>query len=154
MFKRTALLVLAVTLGCTSAMAQQKSFLGSWKLDLAKSKFNPGPAPKSNTVTWERWQGGFKAIIDNTDARGKGTHHVITFKLDGKAHRVPGPAQPTTVTFKRMDHAFENVRRVNGKITFATRRVVSRDGKTLTVTQTGTNAQGQTVNNRLVLTRQ
>jgi hypothetical protein len=154
MFKRTALLVFLFALGCTAAMAQPNSFLGTWKCDIAKSTWIPGPPPRSNSVTWEVWKGGYRAIIDNVDAQGKATHHVITFKIDGIPHPVPHAGQPTTVTFSRMDHAFENVRRVNGKVTFATRRVVSRDGKTMIVRQTGTNTRGQTVNTRFVLIRQ
>ncbi|HVB33245.1 MAG TPA: hypothetical protein VNJ52_02545 [Patescibacteria group bacterium] len=154
MYKRTAMLVLVFALGCTAAMAQRDAFLGTWKMDPAQSTYNPGPPPKSQTVTWERWQGGYKAIVDTITAQGKSTHFEVTFKLDGKPHPMPRAGRNTTVTFKRMDHSFENVTRVNGKMTFASRRVVSRDGKTFTLTQTGTNAQGQTVNNRIVYTRQ
>lgn len=155
MFKRAALLVLVCALGCTAAMAQRDAFLGTWKMNPAKSKYDPGPPPKSQTVTWERLPGGrFKAIVDTITAQGKSTHFEVTFKLDGKPQPRPHAKQPTTVTFSRMDHSFENVTRVNGKVTFASRRVVSRDGKTFTLTQTGTNSHGQTVHNRIVYTRQ
>ena len=129
--------------------------LGTWKNDVAKSKYSPGPPPKSQTAKYEVWQDGFKLTIDAVDAKGQTTRSEVIFKYDGKEYPVPGAAQPTTITFKRIDdHTTEQVDRVNGKVTVTRRRTISRDGKTATMTMTGTSAQGQTVNTTIISTKQ
>lgn len=129
--------------------------LGTWKLDVAKSKYSPGLPPKSQTAKYEVWQDGFKRTIDTVNAEGQTTHTEVVFKYDGKEYPVLGAAEPTTITWKRIDdHTAEQVERVNGKVTVTRRRVISRDGRTATITTTGANAQGQTVNTTIIQTKQ
>ena len=134
----------------------QSSGTGTWKANVAKSKYSPGAPPKSQTAKYEPWESGFKRTIDTVDAQGQTTHTEVIFKYDGKDYPVVGAAQPqTTVAFKRIDNrTTENVQKINGKVTVTTRRAISGDGKTATVTQTGKNAQGQTVKNTIVQDRQ
>jgi hypothetical protein len=155
MFKRTGVLVFVVLLlACTVALGQHDAFLGTWKLDLAKSKFNSGPPPKSTTVKFEAWQDGYKVTFDTITAQGQTTHREAIFRFDGKEHPVPGAAHPTTLEYRRINsRAIEVLMRVDGKVTVRTGNVVSPDGKTRTVTETRINAQGQTSSNRVVFTR-
>src|SRR5438093_1459466 len=75
-----------------------------------------------------------------------------TAKFDGKDYPVKGAAAPnTTRAFKRIDdHIMEFTTKVDGKPTTSTRVVISQDGRTHTLTTTGKNARGQTVNSVVV----
>ena len=99
--------------------------------------------------------GGLLATTDFVNAQGQQNHNEIPEKFDGKDHPVQGTAQPQTRSFKWIDdNTMEWVTKTNGKQTTTTRATLSRDGKTQTVTTTGTNAQGQKVNNVTVFEKQ
>src|SRR5580658_533315 len=55
------------------AFAQTDPFLGTWQLNLAKSKYSPGPPPKSSTVTVQAVGQNHKLTAVTTDAEGKQT---------------------------------------------------------------------------------
>src|SRR5437868_1444573 len=79
MRKSTIVVVTLALFGTGVAVIGQSSDLignnlGTWKLNLAKSTYSPGPPPKSNNVKWERWEDGFKITTDGIDAQGKATH--------------------------------------------------------------------------------
>ena len=136
-------------------VAQTSPLAGTWKLNVTKSKFSPGPGPKSQTLKWERVQGGFRFTTDATSADNTVTHTVTMLKDDGSDAPVQGAASPTTRHLKRIDdRTYEDGDKVNGKPTVSRRLGVAQDGRTLTVTVTGTNAQGQPVNNVTVYDRQ
>jgi hypothetical protein len=155
-----ALFVACVALYAVSSWAQTKPadpWVGTWKTDLAKSKFSPGPAPTvAGTVTIERSGTSMKTTIDGADPQGKPTHTETVWTFDGKDNPVKGAMAPnTTAAYKRVDdHTFEVTTKVDGKPTVTTRVVVSADGKTLTATQTGKTAQGEAVNNVIVASKQ
>ena len=130
-------------------------FAGTWKQNIAKSKYDPGPALKSQTVVIKVSDGGLLATADTVSAQDQKGHVEITEKFDGKDYPVKGAAQPTTRSFKWLDDStIEWVQKVNGKQTVTTRASLSRDGKTQTLTTTGTNAQGQNFQNVVVLEKQ
>jgi hypothetical protein len=151
--------VLLLLMGLSAAVIGQPSdaFVGTWKYNPAKSTYSPGPPPKSNTITVEPVaDGAMKITFDGVNAQGQPTHSERVTKFDGKEVPLQAVQPPTTavttMTYKRIDdHAFEVVSTVD---TITTRVVVSRDGKTQTATQTGTNAQGQTVKNVIVSEKQ
>ncbi len=121
--------------------------LGTWKLNVAKSKFSPGPAPKSLSVTFSAAGQGVKGVIDGISGDGAKVHWEYTANFDGKPYPVTGNANGDMVVAKRVDaNTVETSYTLKGKPMTTNRRVVSADGKTLTVTTVGTNAQGQKVN--------
>jgi len=141
-------------LNAQSAQAVER-FTGTWKQNIAKSKYSPGPVPKSQTVVIKVADGGLLATADTVNAQGQQNHVEIPEKFDGKDYPVKGTAQPQTRSFKWIDDStYEWVTKVNGKQTTTTRASLSQDGKTQTVTTTGTNAQGQKVNNVGVFEKQ
>jgi hypothetical protein len=81
---------------------------------------------------------------------------VTTGKFDGKDYPTEGASAPnSTQTLKRIDdHTFQTVGKVDGQVTVTTMVAISSDGKTLTATQTGKDAQGQTVANVIVADKQ
>jgi hypothetical protein len=100
--------------------------------------------------------GGLKSTIDAVNPRGQPTHTETVGRYDAQDNPVKGAQAPnTTVAFKRIDgRTLETTAKIEGKPTVTTKVVVAADGKTMTATQTGKNAQGQIVNNMLVLDKQ
>ena len=121
---------------------------GTWELNLAKSKFSPGPPPKSQTRTWEVTGADVKYTLKGIDAEGKPTLVQWTGKYDGKDYQITGSPDFDAISLKHVDAVTAKATlKKGGKVVQTTKRVVSKDGKTLTLTTTGTNAKGQAVNN-------
>ncbi len=161
MQKRIAVVfvVLAALLtGSSTTSAQSPDpWIGTWKVNLAKSAYSPGPKPTvAGTVKMEPSSGGFKTTIDGANAQGQPTHTETVGTFDSKDNPVKGAQAPkTTTALKRIDgRTFQAMGKVDGKPTVTTRVVISADGRTMTATQTGTNAQGQSVNNVIVADKQ
>ena len=150
MQKRIAVVVvtLAAVLVVGSIARTQSSdpWIGTWKFNLEKSTFSPGPKPTvAATVKIEPSAGGIKTTLDGTTPEGQPTHKETVGSFDGKDNPVKGALGPnSTNAFKRIDdRTFELMGKIDGKPAVTTRVAVSADGKTMTATQTGTNAQGQ-----------
>jgi hypothetical protein len=161
--KRMAVVIVAsaaafLAVGSTARTQTPDPWIGTWKTDLAKSTFSPGPNPTvAGTVKVEASPGGgIKITIDATTPEGQPTHSETVGAFDGKDNPVKGAQAPNTTTaYKRIDgRSFEAMGKVDGKPTVTTRVVVSADGKTLTATQTGKSAQGQDVKNVIVAVKQ
>jgi hypothetical protein len=119
--------------------------MGTWKLNEAKSKFAPG-APKNHTVVYEAAGDNVKVTVDGTDADGKALHNEWTGKFDGKDYPVTGDPMFDTRAYKQVnDHTLDMTIKKDGKVTMTGKIVVSADGKTRTVTTSGTDAKGKKV---------
>ncbi len=146
--------VLGADVGDLSAQARDPR-VGTWKLNVAKSKYSPGPAPKSLTVKVEAAGKGEKVTAEFVDADGTRRTTGYTANFDGKDYPLTGSQIADTVSLKRIDaRTTERTDKKAGKVAQTLRRVVARDGKTMTVTTKGTNAQGQAVNNVGVFEKQ
>ena len=107
------------------------------------------------TLTFEATPAGIKLTSDGTDAQGKPMHGGYTSKFDGKD--VPWAGNPVAdmACAKRVDdNTYENIWKKAGKATVSATVAVSKDGKTLTVTQTGKDPSGAAVNSVTVYDRQ
>jgi hypothetical protein len=125
--------------------------IGTWHLNVSKSTYSPGPAPKSQVLTIEAAGAGEKVTSESVSATGAKTVTVYTANYDGKPYPITGSETADTVTLKRVDaNTSERTDSKGGKAVQTLVRVVSKDGKTMTVTIKGTNAQGQAVNNVVV----
>ena len=142
------LLVLISVLAATAAVLAADNNVGTWKLNLARSKYSPGPAPKSQTLRIEAWgDDGVKYTADGVDADGKPTHAEFQAKYDGKDYPFKGNPDADVLSYKRIDaNTVQATLKLKGKAAITAKVVVSPDGKTRTVTQMGTNAQGQALN--------
>jgi hypothetical protein len=148
-------LACGLTLAVGSLAFAAENWVGTWKLNAAKSKYSPGPAPKSQTLKFERSQGGIKLTSDAIDAQGKALHGEYVSKFDGQDVPWTGNPDADTAGAKRIDdNSYENVWKKAGKVTMTARITVSADGKTLTVTQTGKDSQGRSVNTTAVYDKQ
>jgi len=153
----TMVLAAGVLTVAVLATAQPKDpFVGTWRLNLAKSTYSPGPAPKSTTSTYEAAGQGYKVSVKTEPASGPAQQWSYTSNLDGKDSPITGNnPNADTIAVKRIDaNTLEIVTKKGGKVTTTQKNVVAPDGKTRTVTTTGTDAQGQKVNNVAVYEKQ
>jgi hypothetical protein len=146
--------VLGADIATLSAQASDPR-MGTWKLNVAKSKYSPGPAPQALTVKVEPSGQGEKATAEFVNADGTRTTTQYTANFDGKDNPLTGSQIADTVSLKRIDaRTTDRTDKKGGKVAQTLRRVVSKDGKTMTVTTKGTNAQGQAVNNVAVFAKE
>ena len=152
------LATLALTLVVTSAssiQAQPKDpVLGTWVLNVGKSKFSPGPAPKSQTRTYVVAGDKIAATFDGVGADGKAMKVDFTALADGKDYPYKGDPTADAISFHRIDaNTVDASVKKGGKEVHHAKRVISKDGKTMTVTMTGKDAKGQAMHNVLVFDR-
>jgi hypothetical protein len=152
--------------------------IGTWELNLAKSHFEPGPAPESQVRTYEvptqvtqlrargvdaegrpttvmypvpHAAGVVRMVAKGVDADGKASLSEYTAGYDGKDYLYTGNPNADTISLKRIDDfTIEATTKKAGKVSTNGTRAVSKDGKVMTITLKGTNAKGETVNNKLV----
>jgi hypothetical protein len=128
--------------------------MGTWKLNEAKSKFPPG-ASKNTTVVYEAAGDSVKVTVDGIDGDGKPTHNEWTGKFDGKDYPLIGDPNADTRSYKKIDgRTTELTNKKGGKVTATGRIVVSADGKSRTVTVSGTDAMGKKVKYTAVYDKQ
>jgi len=132
---------------------QNNPQMGTWKLNEAKSKL-AGKA-RNHTVVYEAAGDQTKVTVDGVDENGGTVHSEWTGKFDGKDYPVTGDANSDVRSYRTINkNTLAISGKKNGKVTLSGRIVVSRDGKTRTVTTTTTNAQGKRVTNTAVYDRQ
>jgi hypothetical protein len=132
----------------SAAFAQARDpLMGTWKLNRAKSSFNPGPAPVSRTMKFEPAGDGVRHHVETYVNNGSGTDEGVhitqyTAAFDGKDNAIQGSALDT-VSLKRLNpRSVERTGKVGGAATETQTWNVSADGKVLTVTTRGSNDNG------------
>jgi hypothetical protein len=129
--------------------------IGTWKLNVAKSKYSPGPPPQSQTLKVEASGKGEKVTSEVVNADGTNTTTQYTANFDGKDSPLTGSPIADMVSLKRIDaRTTERTDKKGGTVAQTIKRVVSADGKTMNVTVKGKNAQGQEVSNVVVFEKQ
>lgn len=134
--------------------AQGDPGVGTWKLNLTKSKYNAGTAPKSATVVVAAAGQGIKISSDAVLADGSSRKISYTANYDGKDMLVMGTPDYDMVAITRNGNTITGTRKKGGKQVQTFTTVVSADGKTRTTTTTGTDAKGQRVDNAQVYDKQ
>jgi hypothetical protein len=147
---RTLTVVLGVLVfalvGIQLAAQTTDPVVGTWELNVAKSKFSPGPAPKSETRTYAMVGQEIKATSKSVDGTGKATTGEWTVVYDGKDRPQAGNPDADMLSLKRVDaYSTEFTQKKDGKVVMTGTRSISRDGKVMTITTKGTNAKGQPV---------
>lgn len=129
--------------------------MGTWNLDLAKSKFTPGPAPKSQTRTYAETADGIALTYSGVATDGSSISGKSTFKYDGKDYAITGSPDFDTLSLKRLKgNTIRSVQKKNGKVIGSTVRKISADGKVLTLTSNGKDAKGAGYHNVMVFDKQ
>jgi hypothetical protein len=149
----TVLLLVGLALAVTAAAADQHS--GTWKMNPAKSKYSPGPGPKSTTVKVEADEKGVKIDAEGINADGSPLHVQYDAKFDGKDYQVTGVPYADTVSVKRIDaNTIESTMKKSGQVVMTVTAKVSNYGKTRTSTFKGKDAEGHDVLNVVVSDKQ
>jgi hypothetical protein len=149
-------LALAAGLVSPSVVLAADEWLGTWKLNLAKSKFNPPElAPKSQTVVRESVDGGLKTVVDEVNAQGKPVRTEYIVKMNNQDQPLSGSADADTIVLQRLDDEyFQTTWKLKGEVMIQGSTLVSKDRKTLTTTLFGKDAQGRKIGHVTVYDRQ
>jgi hypothetical protein len=128
--------------------------MGTWKLNEAKSKIKPGTT-KNTTVVYEAAGDKVKVTTDGIDAKGKATHTQWTGTFDGRDYPVVGDSTSDARSYKKRDDRTSEFNMMNhGRVVGSGRIVVSADGKSRTVTMSGTDRDGKPYKNVAVYDKQ
>jgi hypothetical protein len=140
---RTIILTLLVCFAAGAVCFASDAWMGTWKLNESKSKIGAG-MQKNDTVVYEASGDNVKVTVDGTNGEGKATHDEWTGMLDGKDYPLTGdPTADTRAYTKVNGHTLKLNEKKDGKIIMSGRLVISPDGKTRTLTLSGTNPMGK-----------
>ena len=153
------LVVVVLCLGVPALMlGQDNPQMGTWKLNVEKSKYTGMPAPKSLTRTVEAEGDNVKYSFEGTGPDGSSLAYGFTVKYDGKDAPITGSGAPLGadhIAIKRVDsHTFSATLKKGDKVVATSRSVVSHDGKMTTLTSKGTDANGKAVSSTQIYDKQ
>jgi hypothetical protein len=124
--------------------AQSDPLIGTWKLNLAKSTYSPGPPPRSQTASFQAEGKGLRETLEAINAQGNSANGVFMIFDDGKSYPVMGNPAFDGQSFKRVNEStWWGIRTKAGKVVQTIILAVSADGKTETATNRGIDASGQ-----------
>lgn len=139
----------AISMVSLSVEAADSLVAGTWELNVAKSK-STGPLPKSQTRTYEVTGQQEKMIAKGVDAQGNLTSSQFTANLDGKDYPFQSPGADmislTSVDASTNNYVVKNA----GKVMITGTRVISKDGKVMTLSGKGADAAGKPMESTLV----
>jgi hypothetical protein len=136
LLKSLFLATLLAASGIASAAAADP-VIGTWKLNVAKSKMPADNTTKSQTRVYTQSADGITVTITVVGADGKENVSKATYKLDGKTYPATGTGAYDSLSGKQIDAATAEFSLMKGgKAVGTTKRTVSADGKTLTATGT------------------
>ena len=152
---RTTLIALLISAVAASlCLAADDAFMGTWKLNEAKSKV-PAGAYKNTTVVYAQSGDELTITVDGVDPSGKAVHHVWTGKMDGKDYAAKGSDMHDTRAYTKVDaHTLTYMVKKDGKNVGNGKVVVSADGKSRTVTETDKGAAGKELSTMAVYDKQ
>jgi hypothetical protein len=127
--------------------ASEDYILGTWQLDVAKSKYSPGPGPISEIRTYRRGPNGIEGTIQRRFADGRSERIEYVAEFD-REYPVMGTEAYDHILMKRISaRTAEAVLSHAGRVYGTARRVIDDSGKTMTITFKRDGSSGQTVNN-------
>jgi hypothetical protein len=136
-------------------LSQSNLLIGTWKLNLEKSKFSPGPPPKSQTLNFEAVGQDVKNTAETVDAQGQAIKTVFMHIYDGKPHPTTGNPVFDATTYTPVDaHHVKWVRSKADKAVQTGSNEISSDGKTFTVSTEGIGPNGQPISSVAVYEKQ
>jgi len=151
---RTIFLSIAAIFAVVAVSFAADVNMGTWKLNDAKSKISAG-APKNNMVVIAVAGDSVKVTVDGAGADGKAAHNEWTGKFDGKDYSVTGDPASDMRSYRRVNnHILAMTVKKGGKVTMTGRITVSADGKSRTVSTSGTDAQGMKISSTAVYDKQ
>jgi len=151
---KVCLLALVACAMALAAFAADNAMMGTWKLNEAKSKLGAG-GPKNDSVTYEAAGDQIKVTVESTQPDGTKTKTEWTGKFDGKEYPSTGNPNEDMRSVKQVNaRTLDVVSKKGGKVVLTARVVVSADGKSRTVTSSGTSTEGKKWKNTAVYDKQ
>jgi hypothetical protein len=135
-----ALALWAALAGPAAAQPQAPStsddpLLGTWVLDVAKSRYSPGPPPQNQMRSYEKHRLGIRATVKTVQADGRSTTVQSVYDFDNMEYPVTGSEDVDSIVMKRIDaYIAEATLTHAGREIGTLRRVIAKDGKSMTVT--------------------
>jgi len=124
---------------------------GAWELDVGASKFAPGSSWKSQTRIYKADWTNIKMVATGVDGRGRQIHFEYAAAYDGNDYPLTGKARGETIAELRIDYyTVKTTTKIDGKITATSTQVISKDGRVMTITSSGTDEKGAAFNETLV----
>ena len=148
MRKILSTLLVSIALACGGsavALAADASspLTGTWNLNLAKSKFDPGPPPKSDSRTYVESAQGVTVTVNIVTASGSTIAEHSSYAYDGKDYPITGNPREDALSLKRVNARTTIItQKLSGNIVGTETRVISADGKVMTLSSKGTDAKG------------
>lgn len=145
-----------------SLLAATDPFVGTWKLNTSRSKFAPGaPSFILAIIQIESAANGLTSTAAGADGKGISSDFTFSCQLDGTPCKVTPSTTPMrsasavdTIALKRIDpNIITATGTKNGKPVYTDRRVVSTDGKMMTVVRDGTTPEGKKYESTIILDR-
>jgi hypothetical protein len=147
--------IVGILLSAAHAASADDPILGTWRLNVAKSQFTPGPGWQSQVRTYRATPEGVAVTWTGVDAKGEKMHVSYAYAYDGRDYPMLGSASYDTLTAVRIDAwTVRSEEKRGGKTVGIAVRQVSRDGKVLTITDKGTNRKGQAFSQLLLFDKQ
>jgi hypothetical protein len=138
-----------------TALVAASPYVGTWKLDPAKSKYKTGAGPKEQTVTISESGGDLNIVVKGVASDGTPISSHYAVPAAGGAGKVVESKVYDGISNKRIsDSERETSYSKGGKVVYTVHSMVSPDGKTLTTHVKGTNSSGQMVEGTNVQTKQ
>jgi len=148
-FSAVLSLVLA-TSATMLAQTQKDAYIGTWKLNVAKSKFNPGPGYRSETRTYTPTAAGYKFEGERVNPDGSTQRYGFTVKYDNRDYPVTGkdPGGADSIAVELVDaNNIESTSKKGRDVLYTSKVEVSQDGKVMTITTKGKNPDGEPFDN-------
>ena len=147
---RIAVVAVALSFAVAAACFAANPQMGTWELNEAKSKLQPGMG-KNTTVVYAEQKDNIKVTVDGVDKDGKPRHSVWVGKFDGKAYPAKGNMPWDAAAYKMVNERTNDITTMkNGKVVWTGQITVSKDGKSRTVTVNGTDANGKKYTSKVV----
>jgi hypothetical protein len=156
---RFLMLLVAGLFGLTSSASRAQSVddpvLGTWRLNVERSRFTPGPGWRSQMRTYRATPEGVSVSWSGVDAGGGAMQVSYTYAYDGRDYPMVGSANYDTLNAVRVDaRTVRSEEKRGGVVVGIAVRTVSPDGRVLTITDEGTNRRGLAFSQTLVFDRQ
>lgn len=133
---------------------QEDPFIGLWELDPQGSQYEYGQPPLSGRYHIHPHGDGYLITMEWSTAKGQS--HRLSYRgiPDGKEYPSENPAVADTVSMNRVDHrTLDSTAKKAGHVTSYACRVLSADGRTMTITQSGTTPEGRDFTNLSIYKR-
>jgi hypothetical protein len=157
-FLRTLVIGTLLSVGGSAAAVAADApdpVIGTWTLNVAKSRFSPGPAPKSQTRTYTQTAQGTALTFSGVAADGSSVSGQSTFNYDGKEYPITGSPDFDTLSLQRINGStVKSKLKRGGKAVGTTTRTISAHGKVMTLATKGRDVKGAPYDNVMVFDKQ